>query len=241
MSKKRRWISTILILVGIAIAAFPVADRVYKYYWQQRLLEAFEDDIQLEEVAPELVESDYLALQAIYESEDEGFIDPESSGNPTSTAENSDPSGTTESTTAPAPTGPKKPDKSVIGKIRIDKIDLLMPVLMGASEKNLNRGAAVISGTSSFGEIGNVGIAGHRGRSYGIFFNRFDELEVNDTIEITTADHIYKYTIYKIHIVEPTDVSVLYRNKTDKILTLVTCDPVKNPTHRLIVHALQNP
>ena len=71
MSKKRRWISTIVILVGIAIAAFPVADRVYKYYWQQRLLEAFEDDIQLEEVAPELVESDYLALQAIYESEDE--------------------------------------------------------------------------------------------------------------------------------------------------------------------------
>ncbi len=236
MTKKRKWISTILILVGIAIAAFPVADRVYKYYWQQRLLEAFEDDIQLEEVAPELVESDYLALQAIYESEDEGYLDPENTGIPGETIET-----TEEITTETSTTEPKKVDKSVIGKIRIDKIDLVMPVLMGATEKNLNKGAAVISGTSNFGEVGNVGIAGHRGRSYGIFFNRLDELEINDTIEITTKDHIYKYTVYKIHIVEPTDVSVLYRNKTDKILTLVTCDPVKNPTHRLIIHALQNP
>ncbi len=116
-----------------------------------------------------------------------------------------------------------------------------MPVLLGATERNLNRGAAVIAGTSDFDEVGNVGIAGHRGRSYGIFFNRLNELAEGDIIEVTTNNKVYKYTVYKIHIVEPTDVSVLYRNDSDKILTLVTCDPIKNPTHRLIVHALQNP
>ncbi|MDU7477902.1 MAG: sortase, partial [Paenibacillus macerans] len=30
---------------------------------------------------------------------------------------------------------------------------------------------------------------------------------------------------------------VLKPNGKDKILTLITCDPLKNPTHRLIVQA----
>lgn len=236
MTKKRKWLSTILIILGIGIAAFPLADRLYTSYWQEKLLAAYEEDLQLEIEAPELVESDYFALQAIYESED----DPELTSLDAETTElNSEGTGeaSTEATTEKAITT----DKSVIGKIKISKIDLIMPVLLGATERNLNRGAAVIAGTSDFDEIGNVGIAGHRGRSFGIFFNRLNELAEGDIIEVSTNNKVYKYTVYKIHIVEPTDVSVLYRNDSDKILTLVTCDPIKNPTHRLIVHALQNP
>jgi sortase A len=236
MTKKRKWLSTILIILGIGIAAFPLADRLYTSYWQEKLLAAYEEDLQLEIEAPELVESDYFALQAIYESED----DPELTSLEAETTEaNSEGASgvSTEATTEKA----KATDKSVIGKIKMSKIDLIMPVLLGATERNLNRGAAVIAGTSDFDEVGNVGIAGHRGRSYGIFFNRLNELAEGDIIEVTTNNKVYKYTVYKIHIVEPTDVSVLYRNDSDKILTLVTCDPIKNPTHRLIVHALQNP
>jgi len=99
----------------------------------------------------------------------------------------------------------------------------------------------VISGTSDFGVVGNVGISGQRVSSYGIFFHRLNERTQGDTIEVTTNNTVYKYTVYETLIVEPTDVSVLNRNDKDKILTLVTCDPVKNPTHRLIIHALQNP
>ncbi len=228
MTKKRKWLSTILIILGLGIAAFPLADRIYVSYWQDKLLAAYEDDLVLEIEAPQLVESDYLALQAIYEREDDpGLIDSEIETT----------SGSIEPTTEKVITV----DKSVIGKIKIPKIDLIMPILLSATERNLNRGAAVIAGTSAFGEIGNVGIAGHRGRSYGIFFNRLNELAEGDIIEVTTNNKVYKYTVYKTHIVEPTDVSVLYRNDSDKILTLVTCDPIKNPTHRLIVHALQNP
>jgi len=236
MTKKRKWLSTILIILGLGIAAFPLADRLYASYWQNKLLTAYEEDLMLEIVAPELVEADYFALQAIYESED----DPELTSLDTETTEATSEGATnisTESTTEKVKTA----DKSVIGKIKIAKIDLIMPVLLGATERNLNRGAAVIAGTSDFDEVGNVGIAGHRGRSYGIFFNRLNELAEGDVIEVTTNNKVYKYTVYKVHIVKPTDVSVLYRNDSDKILTLVTCDPIKNPTHRLIVHALQNP
>ena len=68
-----------------------------------------------------------------------------------------------------------------------------------------------------------------------------NEIENGDIIEVITKEKHYKYTVYKVHLVEPDEVSVLNSNGKDKILTLVTCDPVKNPTHRLIVHALQNP
>ncbi len=236
MTKKRKWLSTILILLGLGIAAFPLADRIYISYWQNKLLDAYEQDLQLEIAAPDLVESDYFALQAIYESEG----DPALISSDTETTEVTSESALGNST-EPTTEKVKTVDKSVIGKIKISKIDLIMPILLGATERNLNRGATVISGTSAFNEIGNVGIAGHRGRSYGVFFNRLNELVEGDIIEVNTNNKVYKYTVYKTLIVEPTDVSVLYRNDSDKILTLVTCDPIKNPTHRLIVHALQNP
>lgn len=241
MTNKRKWVSTLLILLGIGVASYPLISRVYADYWQDKLLQDFEADLSLEIEAPQLVESDYLALQVIFENED---IRAENE-TPLAEAETTEEpviEATVESTESSTTTQPATTIQTgVIGKIKISKINLVMPILLGASEKNLNRGAAVIAGTSAFGEIGNVGVAAHRGRSYGLFFNRLDELENGDIIEVTAENKIYKYTVYKTHIVEPTDVSVLYRNKKDKVLTLVTCDPVVNPTHRLIVHAVQNP
>lgn len=64
-----------------------------------------------------------------------------------------------------------------------------------------------------------------------------NEVEIGDKIVITTESERYTYEVYKISIVEPTEVSVLKPNGKDKILTLITCDPLKNPTHRLIVQA----
>ncbi|MEK4508765.1 sortase [Paenibacillus sp. FSL K6-2524] len=68
-------------------------------------------------------------------------------------------------------------------------------------------------------------------------FNRLNEVEVGDEIVIEMGKTSFNYIVYKISRVKPTDVSVLNRNKKDKILTLITCDPLVNPTHRLIVQA----
>ena len=237
MKNKKKWFANALIVLGILVALFPLMDRVRVWYWQEKLLSAYEDDVQLEMDSPQVVESDYMILQSILEAGEqealEGYVD-----TTPLEGETVDENDVVETTTSSAP---KAVDKSVIGKIKISKINVNMPILNDATERNLNRGAAVIAGTSEFGVVGNVGVAAHRGRSYGIFFNRLNELEPGDIIEVSTNNTVYKYTVYKVHIVEPTEVSVLNRNKTDKILTLVTCDPVKNPTHRLIVHALQNP
>lgn len=250
MKKK---ISTLLIIIGILVAAYPLANRAYIWYWENKLLEGFESELELQIESETTSEADYLALQVLFEQESEladrdesGLLQPDPDTDVIPAEDLMDPierpqtSGTAqEPVSEPAPV--QSSNTGTFGKIVIPKIDLTMPLLSGASEYNLNRGAATIAGTSGFGEIGNVGIAGHRGRSYGIMFNRLDEMVIGDTIEVVTSEKIYKYKVYKTHIVEPTDVTVLYRNSKDQIITLVTCDPVRNPTHRLIVHAILVP
>ena len=150
----KKWLSTGLIIAGLGIAAFPIADKLYADYWQNKLLEAYDSQLTLNEEADQQAEADYLALQAIYEASDAGEANSEDITSELST----EVVDTTEATTATTTEKSKAVDKSVIGKIKISKIDLIMPILMGATEKNLNRGAAVIAGTSNFGEIGNVGV-----------------------------------------------------------------------------------
>jgi sortase A len=193
-------------------------------------------------VAPADAQANYTALDALFEvgeAEDasleaEAVLDAyDATENDIETRGDSNEEAETTSTSVTAPV------VNAIGKITIPKIDLTMAILDGASATNLNRGAARISGTSQVGEIGNIGIAGHRGRSYGIMFNRLDELAAGDIIEVVSGGVTYTYEVYDTSIVEPTDMTVLYRNDIDQILTLVTCDPIVNPTHRLIVHAIR--
>lgn len=123
------------------------------------------------------------------------------------------------------------------GILSISKINLKLPILHGATQENLKTTLASIENTGQAGQIGNYAIAGHRSHTYGRNFNRLDELEVGDTINISTKETTYKYQVTEKLTVEPKDVWVLQGNDIDKELTLVTCDPLINPTHRLIVKA----
>lgn len=121
--------------------------------------------------------------------------------------------------------------------IIIDKVDLKLPILEGASLQNMKYSAVHLSETTPIGEVGNAAIAAHRARTTGRLFNRLHEVGIGDEIVIEMKNAKIIYTVYEVLIVEPTDSSVLNRNNKDKILTLITCDPIVNPTHRLIVHA----
>ncbi|MDV2581277.1 class D sortase [Alkalibacillus haloalkaliphilus] len=124
---------------------------------------------------------------------------------------------------------------NAIGLIHIDKIDLTLPMLLGATDENLDIGAGVLGEDTSFGEPGNTGIAAHRSRTTGRLFNRLDEVEKGDRVVIETHDGKYEYEVYNLLIVEPEDVSVLNEQGDDSIVTLITC--TIDPTHRIIVQA----
>lgn len=235
----KKWFSTLLIVLGILIALYPLSTQAYYWYWNNKLLRDFEQTLTLEIETPE-TSQDYLALQSLFELEDFEFEDYPAMGDfdDVDLGDEELDSEDTVEVTAPVVSAPQP---AAIGRITIPKIGVNMAILEGASQKNLSRGAARIAGTSDFGVVGNVGIAGHRGYSYGVMFNRLNELETGDDIDVVYQGNTYKYKVYKVHYVLPDDMTVLYRSSTHEVITLVTCETATDPTHRLIVHAVRAP
>jgi sortase A len=134
---------------------------------------------------------------------------------------------------------PKRPVKTgVIGKLSIQKINLTIPIVEGASLKNMKTAAGHLTGTSPIGESGNAAIAAHRSYTYGKQFNRLMEVENGDLIQITTLQKKLTYVVTDERLIKPTDLSVLQSQENQSVITLITCHPMKNPTHRFIVKAV---
>ncbi|MGR6127969.1 class D sortase [Paenibacillus sp. SER-28] len=128
-------------------------------------------------------------------------------------------------------------EQTPIATISISRIALKLPVLEGATRINMRHAAVHMPETGTLGQAGNAAIAAHRARTSGRLFNRLNELKIGDKIVVNTRGNQYVYSVYSLKVVDPTDVSVLKSFKKQKLLTLITCDPLVNPTHRLIVQA----
>lgn len=220
-----RKLSYFLILAGILVILFPKANEWYNDRQQDKLLEdalqSYNDNSEREPQAQSGLTSSYAEVTRVLADE--------------SALDEADQAQETKQETL-------EPGGQVMAIVEIDKIDLKLPVLEGATKENMKHAAAHMKETASLGEKGNAAIAAHRARTNGRLFNRLNEVEMGDVITVRTKDKTYDYEVYNISIVEPTDVSVLNGNDEDTILTLITCDPLVNPTHRLIVHArLPNP
>ncbi|MCT4542155.1 MAG: class D sortase [Vallitalea sp.] len=123
--------------------------------------------------------------------------------------------------------------------LRIQAIDLIMPIIQEAIPKHLNVSVCSINGLSKPWEHGNYVVAGHRSRTFGRHFNRLAELNIGDEIIVDDLDgNTYHYVVYRISTVHKTNLSVLDDEGYDE-LTLITCEPagVKNPKYRLIIEA----
>lgn len=119
--------------------------------------------------------------------------------------------------------------------VRIPKISLDVPVFEDTNELTLNRGLGRIIGTAHLGQPGNLGLAGHRDG----FLRGLKDVQLGDTIELALPQQTDSYTVTRIQIVNPDDVSVLSPTQTPT-LTLVTCYPfyfVGSAPQRYIVTA----
>lgn len=125
--------------------------------------------------------------------------------------------------------------ENIEGILIIDSIDLKLPIVRGASAENMLITVTSFDNTAIAGEVGNYAIIGHRNLTYGRNFNRLGEMEIGDEIKVITDKGTYTYTVYDIFLVLPDDVGVLFGTNLEKRITLITCDPMGNPTHRLII------
>lgn len=135
---------------------------------------------------------------------------------------------------------------TAFGTFSIDKIDLNIPLWIGAGIVPLRYGAGILENGILPGQVGNSVILGHRMKTYGSLFNRLNEVAVGDTIVITAVDGTVLTYIVDTVIPELDPAELVNYIQGDsgtggQQLTLVTCTPVGVGTERIIVIAHLNP
>jgi sortase A len=125
----------------------------------------------------------------------------------------------------------------VIDHLVIPKLGESKYVVEGTQEGDLDHGPGHYTGTPYPGQVGNVGIAGHR-TTYGAPFFELNRMTTGDLICLTDLNN--RTWVYKVSgppmVVSPDDVAVL-NPTTFAQLTLTTCNPRFEATNRLVVFA----
>ena len=127
-------------------------------------------------------------------------------------------------TPAPHPTR-RLQDGDLFGRLEIPRLNMSVMVMEGDADRILRLGAGHVPGTP-------MAIAGHRDT----FFRPLKDIQLSDTILITTLDGTEEYHVVSTRIVEPNDTSVLARKeqRTDSgdLLSFLLCRSCPQTIHR---------
>ena len=115
----------------------------------------------------------------------------------------------------------------VFAILNIPKINLDMPVYLGATDQNLANGAAHLSQTSFpiGGENTNCVIAGHRGWNGAYYFRYVPDLRKGDVVTLQNLWETLSYQVVETKIIAPSDVDAIRIQEGREHLTLLTCHP----------------
>ena len=113
------------------------------------------------------------------------------------------------------------------GVIYIPKMDVELPLYLGASDENMANGAAVLSQTSVpiGGDNTNAVIAGQRGWNGYKYFQDIELLNKDDEVYITTIWETLVYKVSEIRVVTPDDIGSIHIQPGRDLVTLMTCHP----------------
>ena len=118
-------------------------------------------------------------------------------------------------------------EDGIVGILSIPKMDLELPIYLGATAEHLAGGAAQLSQTSMpiGGSNTNCVLAGHRGWYGALFFRHIELLEIGDEIMITNLWETLTYTVSEIKVIEPSDIAAVLIQPGRDLVTLLTCHP----------------
>jgi len=125
-----------------------------------------------------------------------------------------------------------------INRVIIPKIHVNAPILEGSSAATLDNGIWHRPKTSVPGTGSNTVLVGHR-YMYTTGPNTFyhlPKLEKGDEIVVYWNKQEFKYRVFETEIVEPYGTTIELQTDSE-VLTLYTCTPLWNPTHRFVVKA----
>lgn len=114
-----------------------------------------------------------------------------------------------------------------VAVLRIDRLDIELPIYLGATMEHMGRGAAQLSQTSM--PIGGVNtncvLAGHRGWQGALHFRHIELLEIGDTVILTNLWDVLEYKVTEIKVIHPWQPEELLIQEGRDLLTLITCHP----------------
>lgn len=129
-------------------------------------------------------------------------------------------------------------EEDTIGIIEIPKINVSIPIYGDTSEKNLQKGAGLLEGSSLpiGGESTHTCISAHRGLPGKTMFTNLDLLQEGDFFFLTILGEKLAYQVTGIQTVKPDEAEALAIQKGRDLATLITCTPYGINTHRLYIH-----
>ena len=139
-------------------------------------------------------------------------------------------------------TGCGLPD-DVIAALWIPRLDLELPVYLGANAANMARGGALLGQTSMplGGENTNTVIAAHRGYYGAEMLRNVQQIQIGDKITMTTPWDTLVYRVCELKIIQPDDINAVLIQPGRDLLTLTTCHPYTQNTQRYLVIAARAP
>ena len=126
---------------------------------------------------------------------------------------------------------------NTIGYISIPKMKTILPILLGANEENMKKGAVHLTQTSYpiGGENTNCVIAAHRGYSKAPMFREIEKLRCGNKIYLENFKEKLTYKVVKTKVISPTDIEEILIREGEDMLTLMTCHPYRKNHQRYVV------
>ena len=127
---------------------------------------------------------------------------------------------------------------SKFADLKIDKIDLNLPIYHGDSMKILKLGVGHYAGSYFPGENGSIILAGHNNKG---FFDRLGELTKGDEVTIEAVYGTFKYKVLDSKVVDESNLDAFPVEKDYELLVMYTCWPIDGTygkrSERLIIYA----
>ena len=130
-------------------------------------------------------------------------------------------------------------EDGVIGSVRIPDMNVELPLYLGATYEHLDKGAAVLGGTSM--PIGGVNtncvISGHRSWCGAPYFRDIELLKAGSEVIIDNGRETLYYRVFEKRIILPDDTEAVMIQPGKDLVTLITCHPyLGGGTHRYVVY-----
>lgn len=126
----------------------------------------------------------------------------------------------------------------MIGILDIPKMDVTLPLYLGATQEKMAKGAVML-GQTSFpvqGTDSNCVIAAHRGWKGIPMFREIERLEIGDELTIQNCQETLTYRVSEIEIILPDESDKIMIQPGRNMVTLMTCHPYTQNSRRYVVY-----